>query len=152
MRTEIRALFLGFATGCRSSYGLAALTLTTPSPQTETPVVEHALGTTPAKVLAALAAVGETVGDKLPQTPSRLEGPGLPLRVAGGAGAGALVARRDGVNPVLPAALGAGGAVATSYAGAWFRAAAATWFGHDAWGAVIEDGVAAAFAVLGVRR
>ena len=149
--TPVRALFLGFATGSRSSYGFAAVVLTTAPPVTETPLVEHALGTTPAKAVAALAAVGETVGDKLPQTPSRLEGPGLPLRVVGGAGAGALLARRDGVNPAVPALLGAGGAVATSYAGAWFRAAAAKYFGHDAWGAVIEDGVAAALAVLGVR-
>lgn len=152
MDVRLRALLLGFATGSRSSYGLAALTLTAPPPVTETPLVEHALGTRPAKILAALAAAGETTGDKLPQTPSRLDPPGLAARLVAGAGAGALVARREHAAPAVPAVVGLGGALATSYAGAWFRAAAARWFGHDAWGAVIEDGVAATFAVLGVRR
>lgn len=148
----VRALFLGFATGSRSTYGLAALTLTAPAATADTPVVEHALSTPAAKAVAALAAAGETTGDKLPQTPSRLAPGGLPLRAIGGAGCGVLLARREGVAEGAPALLGVTGALATSYAGSWFRAAAAKWFGHDAWGAVIEDGVAATFAVLGVRR
>ena len=150
--TPVRALFLGFATGSRSTYGLAALAITTPAATAETPLVEHALGTVPGKVVAAVAAAGETTGDKLPQTPSRLAPGGLPLRAIGGAGCGVLLARREGVAEGVPALLGVTGALATTYGGAWFRAAAAKWFGHDAWGAVIEDGVAATFAVLGVRR
>ncbi|MHA3702697.1 hypothetical protein ACXR2U_10990 [Jatrophihabitans sp. YIM 134969] len=150
--TPLRALFLGFATGSRSSYGLAALTLTAPAAVAETPLVEHALSTPAAKVAAAVAAVGETTGDKLPATPSRLSAGGLPFRAVNGAGCGVLLARREGVSEGAPALIGLTGALATTYAGAWFRAAAVRWFGHDAWGAVIEDGVAATFAVLGVRR
>lgn len=149
---RLRSFLIGLTTGSRSTWGLAAVTLTTPSPTPGTEAPERYLGGTGGKAVAALAAVGEGVADKLPQAPSRLEPGGLPARVLGGGSAAALLARRDETDAGLPALLGVGGALASSYAGAAFRAAAARRFGHDAWGAVIEDGVAALCAVLAVRR
>lgn len=149
---RLRGLLLGLATGSRSTYGISAVALTTPAPTPGTPALERALGGTAGKAVAALAALGETAADKLPMTPSRLEPGGLPVRMLNGAGCGVLVARREDADEGAPALAGVVGALLTSYLGVWFRSAAARRFGHDAWGAVIEDGIAATSAVLGARR
>src|SRR5919202_6427221 len=87
MSVLTRAMLLGLATGARSTSGLTALALTTTS---------GALGNRWARRLAGTAAAGEFVGDKLPQTPSRMQPEGLAPRLVLGAVTGALLTRREG--------------------------------------------------------
>lgn len=74
------------------------------------------------RAVTAAGALGELVGDKLPSTPSRLQQPGLAGRVAAGALAGGLLARRHGRSFVVPAVVAGAAALAASYAGAAWRA------------------------------
>jgi uncharacterized membrane protein len=130
----VRSFGLGIATGMRSTLGATAPGL-----------FGRVSVSTPGK-LARLAAVGgELVADKLPNTPSRLEGPGLAFRVAAGVDGGFLLAHHADVSPnacILAASLGA---VAGSYGGlAWRR-----WSGAqraDWHAAVLEDLAAVALA------
>src|SRR5215218_11411562 len=89
MSVLTRAALFGLATGGRSTSGLAALALNNRSHT-------GALGSRWVRRLAAAAAVGEFVGDKLPQTPSRLQPQGLVPRLGLGAVTGAVLTRRDG--------------------------------------------------------
>ncbi|MDQ1720409.1 MAG: hypothetical protein QOI26_143 [Pseudonocardiales bacterium] len=130
-----RAALLGLASGGRSSFGLAALALTNSSSA-------GVLGSPWTRRLAGVAAAGELVGDKLPQTPSRLQPAGLAPRLASGAAAGAILAHREGGSrnrTVLAAALGLLGAAAGSWLGASWRQLAVRRFGKDLPGALIED-------------
>jgi uncharacterized membrane protein len=103
----VGAALAGAATGLRSTVGVGALTETgssgLPTPLT-TPV---------ARVAAGLAVTGELVVDKLPNTPSRLDPPGLIARVALGSVAGAVIARAS-ARPMVPAAVIAALAAAVS--------------------------------------
>ncbi len=72
----IKAALAGAATGLRSTVGVGALVETGSS---GLPAVALAA---PARVVAGLGIAGEVVVDKLPNTPSRLEPPGLLARVA----------------------------------------------------------------------
>lgn len=66
--------------------------------------------------------LGEFVGDKLPQTPSRLEPGSLAGRVASGALAGAAVGSKGGSSGVATGiVLGGAGALAGSFGGYWAR-------------------------------
>jgi len=133
----LRSALLGVAAGGRSTLAAAGPTL--------------AAAPSSRKARASLLAVaGELVADKLPTTPSRLEGPSLAVRVAAGAGGGAALAKGAGCAPAAPAAVGAAGALAGSYAGAAWR----TWSSVRApalAGALVEDVVAVALAVLASR-
>ncbi|MDQ1743685.1 MAG: hypothetical protein QOE23_2024 [Pseudonocardiales bacterium] len=143
MATLSRAVLLGLASGGRSTAGLTALALTNPSSA-------GALANRWTRRLAGTAAAGELVGDKLPQTPSRLEPQGLVPRLALGTAAGAILTRREGAGPartVLAGALGLLGAAAGSRLGASWRQQASRRFGQDLPGALIEDAV-----WLGVAR
>jgi uncharacterized membrane protein len=71
--------------------------------------------------LAALAAVGELLGDKLPWTPSRLAPVPLLGRLAGGSAAGAAIADAAGRPALAGAALGAAGAGIGSIVGYYAR-------------------------------
>lgn len=142
MSVLTRALLLGLATGGRSTSGLAALSLT------KNPAA-GALGSRWARRLAGTAAAGEFVGDKLPQTPSRLEPSGLAPRLVLGAFTGAALTRREGggVNRALLAgALGVLGATAGSRLGLSWRQVATRRFGNDLPGALIEDACCAVAA------
>jgi len=135
MPSLVRAALLGLATGGRSTSGLTALTLTNPSSA-------GVLGNRWTRRLAAAAATGELLGDKLPRTPSRLQPEGLLPRLACGAAAGAILASRAGGGrgrATLAAGLGLLGAAAGSRLGASWRQLAARRFGHDLPGALIED-------------
>jgi uncharacterized membrane protein len=96
-----------------------------------------------------LAAIGELIGDKLPNTPSRTKLPGLSARIVFGALCAAILAATASF-PVVPGAMiGAIGAVAGTYAG-WFvrtRIVAAL---HcpDLPIALLEDAIAIAGACL----
>ncbi|MEO7261607.1 MAG: DUF4126 domain-containing protein [Jatrophihabitantaceae bacterium] len=140
MSVLMRAIMLGLATGGRSTAGLAALALTNGSSG-------GALGSPWTRRLAGVAAAGELVGDKLPQTPSRLQPRGLALRLAFGAVAGAVLTHREGGSrnrAALAGALGLLGAGAGSRLGASWRQTAGRRFGKDLPGALIEDACCAA--------
>lgn len=66
---------------------------------------------------AAFAAVGEGIVDKLPIAPARTSPPALVIRVISGALCGAALARHERSAPLLPAALGAIGALAGTFGG-----------------------------------
>lgn len=111
-RTSLRPFVLGFAAGGRSTAGLAALALTTPSPHRTL------------RIAVAVGAGGELVVDKLPMTPSRLEPPGLIGRGVLGTAAAVGLARRRGESQVAAALLGLAGVAAGTATGAFWRAQA----------------------------
>ena len=66
-----------------------------------------------------LGAIGELVGDKLPNTPSRTKFPGLAARIVFGGLCAAVLAPTASVPILLGAIIGAMGAIAGTYTG-WF--------------------------------
>jgi uncharacterized membrane protein len=148
----LRPLVLGVVTGLRSQLGLAVLAWSEPASGRDTRAL-RLLRSTPGRQLAALAAGAEVVVDKLPSTPSRITPVPLAGRLLTGAGIGALA-----VNPVdrrtvgTASVLGAAGALAGSYAGAYYRriAPARTHTPDLPW-AVGEDAVAAGLAATAVK-
>jgi uncharacterized membrane protein len=138
------AALAGAATGLRSTVGLGALA-ETGSSGLPTPFTMPA-----ARVAAGLAVTGELVVDKLPNTPSRLDPPGLLARVALGSVAGAVIARAS-ERPLLPAAMvGAVAAVVSARVGHDLRQRAARRVPPLA-AAVAEDVVAIGFATAAAR-
>lgn len=148
MPTLPRAVLLGLATGGRSTAGLTALALTNPSST-------GALANRWTRRLAGTAAAGELVGDKLPQTPSRLRPEGLVPRLVLGTAAGAILTRREGAGPgraAVAGALGLLGAAAGSRLGASWRQQASRRFGNDLPGALLEDALWLVVARYASRR
>ena len=146
----VKGAALGAATGGRSSAGMTAVSLTTAPEQV--PGMGAKLISRNATVVNALLAVGELVGDKLPQAPARTSLPGLLPRVVFGATSSALVAQRDGGDALLGAIVGGAAASATARLGVAWRSWASDRFGSDRPGALIEDAVVYATAFLGARR
>jgi uncharacterized membrane protein len=144
-----RAAALGAASGCRSSAGLTAVALT--SARTD-PGLAGRLASGTGRAVTVSMAAGELVVDKLPSTPSRLGPPSLAARTLFGGSSAAVVARRDGHDPVLPALVGALGAVGMSVLGTRLRGSGSRWLGTDLPGAFAEDGLAALLGWLGARR
>jgi uncharacterized membrane protein len=168
MSVLTRAALLGLATGARSTSGLTALALSHPSRA-------GVLGNRWTRRLAGTAAAGEFVGDKLPQTPSRLQPEGLAPRLILGAVSGAILTHREGGNrnrALQAGALGLLGAAAGSRLGVSWRQLAAgrvtNGASHSARsklagqdgrkryadlpGALIEDALCAAVARYASRR
>lgn len=146
----VRALTLGFAAGLRSQMANAALALA----HDNAPRSARWAGWIPfrwplARKAMLLAAAGEIVGDKLPQTPSRIAAKQLPGRIVFGAFAGAAAGSgRKGVAPIMTgAALGGIGALAGSFGGyharKWIVEASGV---PDLPIAIVEDVIAAAIA------
>lgn len=102
--------------------------------------------------MTTLAAVGEMVSDKLPQTPSRLEDGPFLGRVTLGAAAGSGVSVAFGSSRIAGAALGAAGAAAGSVAGHRLRAMAvqSTGISDTVW-ALVEDGLAITLGLAATR-
>lgn len=150
-----RSALLGVATGSRSQLPSAALALTAgPTEPAGSSLGARGgrwLGKSKVRNSVIVAAAGELVGDKLPKTPSRLQPPGLVLRVLLGAGGGAVLAQRHNESQRVHALIGATGALAGSFGGARYRTAMARVFGSDWPGAVIEDVLAAGLAFVSVR-
>lgn len=134
---------IGFASGLRSTMGIAAFA--------------HAkFDGTPNAALAhqfsGLAIVAESIGDKLPKTPSRLQMPGLLARVAaGGLGAYGLARTKEPAAAALAIGTGSAAALVGSYAGAAYRGAAATKVPPLA-AAVAEDLAANALAYVTITH
>lgn len=147
MSIFLRAALLGFATGGRSTLGLAAIA-------TSAPGSGSWLTSPRVKSAAVLAAVGECTGDKLPQTPSRLQPQGFIPRIALGAGTAAILSHREGNSrsvTIFAAGCGAAGAAGGTWAGAQWRARATAKLGPDWPGAVTEDLVDVAAAYFATR-
>lgn len=136
----VGAALAGAATGLRATVGLGALV------ETAAPGLPRPLTLPPARVVVGLGVAGELVGDKLPNTPSRLEPPGLLARVALASVAGALIAR-GAERPMVPAALVAASmALVSARVGHDLRQLASTSVPPLA-AALAEDVVALALAV-----
>jgi uncharacterized membrane protein len=148
MNPLAKAAALGAATGARSSYGIAAVAISS-APGTGGPL---GLLTSPRgkKAVSVMAAL-ETLGDKLPMTPSRLKPSGLIFRLGNGAGAAALTARRDGLDMSAAARTGVVAAAAATVLGAAWRRFGSRGDRADLPAALIEDVVAAALAAWGAR-
>ena len=130
-----RSLLLGLAAGGRSSLGYFAAALSSGSTAT---------------TVAAAAVAGEVVADKLPVIPSRLDAAPLMGRVAAGAVGGLALARRERSSVVLPAMVGAGGAVLGSVLGAAWREVAAR-HGWSWPAALAEDAASLTAAWIALR-
>ncbi|MET9254866.1 hypothetical protein [Streptomyces sp. NPDC003717] len=133
--TLVRAALIGAATGLRSQYGVAALSLTAGRPR---PAARSWL-----RRAALTAATAEGVADKLPSTPSRLAPRGLLPRLGVGALTGAALARRHGGPVTAPVAVATASALTFSLAGAGWRRLTRS---HPAAGALAEDSTAAVLA------
>ena len=99
----------------------------------------------------AAAAVGELIGDKMPNTPSRLEPPGIIGRLVLGALAASLYAQTRRAPWPPAAGIGAMSAIVAAKIGHDLRAQAAKQVPDPAV-AVVEDAVALSLAVEGASR
>lgn len=112
LKVYLRTTALGFITGIRSMSSLALLGLTSDNSS------EGAQS--PARWLLLLAAIGESVADKLPIIPSRIRPLPFIGRLAIGGTAGWIFCQRERV-PVIPGVVtgivGAGAGALTSYYG-----------------------------------
>ncbi len=117
-----RALTFGTITGLRSMTAIAALAIAS-QPERPHPFLKQDtspwrwLGSRGSLGVFGLGAVGEYVGDKLSQTPGRLQPVPLGGRIAFGALTGAASCRAAGLSTVVGGALGALGALGGSAAG-----------------------------------
>ena len=149
-----RSLALGFVTGLRSQLPTAVLAWR----QSRHELPHDIAGTS--RILrqhgvvraVTLAAAGELVTDKLPQTPSRLEAGPFLGRLSFGATAGAAIAAAFGRSRLLGGVLGIAGAAAGSYAGTRYRALVADRSEvPDVVWAVAEDAAALMLALAATR-
>jgi uncharacterized membrane protein len=144
----LRAALAGAASGSRSQSALTACAYTPPNPYRRIDRWLHKPGVRRGQ---AVAAVGELIADKLPQTPARTSAQGLLPRLLLGATAATVLAGRHGESQRRAAVVGALAATATSFAGVRARAAAAARAGSDLPGAVAEDAFAAGLAITATR-
>lgn len=142
-------LMLGVATGARTSLGLAGVAFAAPLVGSTAPVrkVQGRAG----RIISALLVAGELVGDKLPQTPSRLEPQALAGRVVSGGLGGAGLAGRGVTAGSLGAMAGAVGALLGSFGGARARAYSTDQGWPDWPTALVEDVLAIALALTAGR-
>lgn len=112
----ISALLLGIVCGMRTLVAPAVLALTlSRRPELVPPATPAHWFTHPAvAVLLGLAALGELIGDKLPQTPNRTALAPFLARVASGAICGAAVVQLGLMNEWIGAGFGAVGAAAAT--------------------------------------
>jgi uncharacterized membrane protein len=145
MRLLVRAAIFGAAVGGRASLAFAG------------PVLARAVaartGRTPAspRTVAAIAAAtalgGETVADKLPATPSRLDPPVLAGRVAAAVAGAVVLARRERAGVMLPVVAAVLGALAEVTVGVKWRSFTRK-RGRAVVGAVVEDAVVLTLALV----
>ncbi|WP_348267716.1 DUF4126 family protein [Edaphobacter paludis] len=100
-------------------------------------------------IVFTVLAVGELVGDKLPQTPDRTSMLPLLARLIFGGLVGAIIAGSLNGPATEGAILGIGGALVGAFGGYLVRRAIVEWSGGKDWPvAVAEDFVAVGFAVI----
>jgi uncharacterized membrane protein len=120
-----RALGLGAISGLRSMSGPAFVSLAASHGKLNLEGTHLAfLGSSRLSKVLVLMELGELVGDKLPQTPSRTELPPLLGRAVSGALVGAAVFVSDGRRATTGAALGSTAAIVAAFAGERLRALA----------------------------
>lgn len=152
-----RALTFGTISGLRSMTAIAALVIAS-QPERPHPFLPqdtspwHWLGSRGALVACGLGAVGEYVGDKLPQTPSRLQPAPLGGRIAFGALSGAASCRAAGHSPTVGGALGALGALGGSAAGFALRTIIGPRLGLPAFPLALLEDAAAIVGAYGLVR
>jgi uncharacterized membrane protein len=147
-----RAATLGFVTGLRSLTPFALLSwLQANGDSGRQDPVEAFLDYPAVRLITALLALGELVGDKLPNTPSRLKPGSLIVRLVIGALAGMSICRQARQSLILGALLGMGGAGAGSFMGYYGRTtlAKATRIPQWLWG-IAEDWLAVYLGSLAV--
>ena len=135
--TAFRALGIGAVCGLRTMTGPAS--------------VLSASKNGWARVLPLLA-LGELIADKLPNIPSRTMPPALAARAVSGGLCGWFLATADGESGPFGAALGVAGAVAGTFLGSSYRAAAAKAHIPDLIPALFEDAVAGTAGLALARR
>ena len=153
----VRSALFGVATGARSQLATAALAAVLA--RDGEVGADSSIGARAARLIVtrrgrtalALGAVGELIGDKLPNAPSRLHVPGLTVRLVMSTAGAAVLAERSGAPPRTSALVGGLAALATSIAGARFRGAASRRLGRDWPGALSEDAAAGLLTVVSVR-
>ncbi|WP_330456008.1 hypothetical protein OIB37_03495 [Streptomyces sp. NBC_00820] len=142
----VRPVLIGAATGLRSQWGMAALSLSSPPSADSSPVRRIVSGPWVRRMVMT-AAAGEFIADKSPGVPGRLSWPGLVPRLVLGAVAGALVARRyPGEPTAVAASRGSAAAFVGAGAGVLWRRLGGPLLHADGLAAVLEDAVAAALA------
>jgi len=82
------------------------------------------IGWLPVAIVLTLLAIGELIGDKLPNTPAQTALPGLAARLFVGAVTGACVARGGGGSLGVGIGIGAIGGIVGAYGGYWARTGA----------------------------
>ncbi len=95
-----------------------------------------------------LMALGEYIGDKLPNTPSRTSAVGLIGRVLFGTALGVVIAPRVGGHHLLKGLTGGIGALLGTYGGWWLRTKLAAKVGKDWPIANLEDWFTIAASIL----
>ena len=90
-------------------------------------------------ILFSVLAIGEYIGDKLPNTPSRTSPVGLAGRILFGVFIGVLIAPRVGGHHFLKGLTGGIGAVLGTYGGWWVRTRLSARIGKDWPVANLED-------------
>ncbi len=99
-------------------------------------------------VIFSVAALGEYVGDKLPNTPARTAAPGLGARAVFGALGGVLLAQPLVLNVFVAAALGLAGGVAGAFIGWFTRTRCVAGFKCPDWPiALTEDAITIALSI-----
>ncbi len=148
----VRAAILGFATGLRSLIPFALLSwLQGDNDSKSKDPVETLLDHPAVRLITALLALGELVGDKLPNTLSRLKPGSLIVRLVIGSLAGMSICRQYRQSLILGALLGIGGAGAGSFVGYYGRTTLAKATRIPQWLlGIAEDGLAIYLASLAV--
>jgi uncharacterized membrane protein len=141
----VGSVLLGAAAGARSQLGVA--TVVARSDPSLPPIFRQPW----TRRLLVAAAVGELVGDKLPNTPSRLEPPGIAGRLVLGALAAGLFAQTRRASWLPAAGIGAASAIVAAKIGHDVRARLAQHVPDPAV-AVVEDALAFGLAVGGASR
>jgi uncharacterized membrane protein len=102
-------------------------------------------------IVLGVAALGELIGDKLPQIPSRTSPPALIARIVSGAIVGFLIVGTGGGLAVTGAVAGVAGSLVGAFVGRAARMAAIARIGPIP-AALIEDVIAVGLAALVVTR
>ncbi|QJD78763.1 DUF4126 domain-containing protein [Spirosoma rhododendri] len=123
LKSYFNAFQIGIIAGMRAMTA-PALVSNKISSATVNPMGDSKLGFLHSSTTATLfkvAAVGELIGDKLPQAPSRIEFPGILGRIGSGALSGGALSQAEGKELPYGAVAGALGAAVGSYAFYYLR-------------------------------